>query len=279
MYLSSFCQRRASAGSDDPVLRDDGARSAPAAQLQPSQPPPHWDREQRSRVDIGPRRLLRNHPDHRNVGRGVTEQQEYSLVTTFDGVELRHYPTCTLAEITVDGPADKAGNVAFRPLVSYISGSNVTKAKLAMTAPVIQEPIASQEPTTLQQPSGEVLAMTAPVLQEDAGGQRWTVSFVLPGARARADYPQPTDPRVVLREVEGHYAAAIRWSGRWMTSNVDKNTERLLATIGRAGWRVTGAPRWARYNPPWTPAFARRNEIIVAVDPGPDAECGEQESR
>ena len=36
--------------------------------------------------------------------------------------------------------------------------------------------------------------MTAPVIQESAGAGQWTVSFVLPGARALADYPIPDDP-------------------------------------------------------------------------------------
>jgi hypothetical protein len=29
---------------------------------------------------------------------------------------------------------------------------------------------------------------------------------------------------------------------------------------------VVGEPIWARYDPPWTPWFRRRNEVLIAVD-------------
>lgn len=170
----------------------------------------------------------------------VTEQQNYVVVETRDGVERRHYPPCVVAEVRIDAPADKAGNIAFRPLVNYISGANRSTRKLAMTAPV---------------------------LQERAGEGSWVVSFVLPGEGDLADYPEPTDPAVSLRQVPAHDAAAVRYSGRWTTGNVDKHTAALLSTVAEAGWKVAGSPRWARYDPPWKPAFARRNEVIVPLEP------------
>ncbi|MFI0608556.1 MAG: hypothetical protein ACH37Z_11810 [Anaerolineae bacterium] len=35
--------------------------------------------------------------------------------------------------------------------------------------------------------------------------------------------------------------------------------------MARRGLVATGAPVWARYNPPITPWFLRRNEILVPV--------------
>jgi hypothetical protein len=186
----------------------------------------------------------------------VTEEQNYTVVETRNGIERRHYPPCVVADVTITAAADKAGNMAFRPLVSYISGANRGSRKLAMTAPV------------LQQPQGEKLAMTAPVLQEPAGSDAWVVSFVLPGAGAVDDYPEPTDPRVSLRQIAAHDAAAIGYSGRWTLGNVEKHTTTLLRAVKDAGWTVAGAPRWARYDPPWKPAFARRNEVIVPLAEG-----------
>ncbi len=188
----------------------------------------------------------------------MTEEQNYTVVEARDRIERRHYPPCVVADVTIQGPADKAGNMAFRPLVKYISGANRGSRKLAMTAPV------------LQQPEGEKLAMTAPVLQESVGQDSWVVSFVLPGAGTLADYPEPTDPRVRLRELPGHDAAAIRYSGRWTVGNVEKHTSALLSAVADAGWVTAGAPRWARYDPPWKPAFARRNEVIVPLASTPD---------
>ena len=188
----------------------------------------------------------------------MTEQQRYTVVESRDGVERRHYPQCVVADVSISGPADKAGNMAFRPLVGYISGANRGSSKLAMTAPVLQEP---HDATA----AGSSMAMTAPVQPESAGHDAWVVSFVLPGGGGLADYPTPTDPRVTLREVPAHDAAAIRYSGRWTESNVESYTARLMSAVERAGWAVAGQPRWARYDPPWKPAFARRNEIIVPL--------------
>jgi hypothetical protein len=183
----------------------------------------------------------------------VTEQQRYTVLETRNGIERRHYPPSVTASVTITAAADKAGNMAFRPLVDYISGNNLGSRKLAMTAPVLQEP------------QGTKLAMTAPVIQEPAADGSWVVSFVLPGAGAVADYPEPKNPAVTLRQNPAHDAAAIRYSGRWTTGNVERHTEALLRAVEELGWTAAGTPRWARYDPPWKPAFARRNEVIVPL--------------
>lgn len=183
----------------------------------------------------------------------VTEQQSYTVLESRNGVERRHYPPSVVADVTITAAPDKAGNMAFRPLVSYISGANRGSRKLAMTAPVLQEA------------KGEKLAMTAPVLQEAAGEGTWVVSFVLPGTGTIDEYPEPTNPHVTLRQLPAHDAAAITYSGRWTIGNVEKHTATLMRTIEDAGWTVAGSPRWARYDPPWKPPFARRNEVVVPL--------------
>ena len=183
----------------------------------------------------------------------MTEQQQYQVLESHGDVELRAYSDCVVADVVVTGSAEQAGSTAFRPLISYISGGNRSAESLDMTAPVIQEAVS------------EKLAMTAPVIQEEAGEGRWTVSFVLPGDRPLVDYPVPTDDRVSLRAVPGQTAAALRWSGRWTSGNVEKRTDELVRTMADAGWEAAGSPRWARFDPPWKPAFARRNEIVIPV--------------
>ena len=158
-----------------------------------------------------------------------------------------------VADVTVTGDVEQAGNSAFRPLVNYISGANQAQASLAMTAPVIQ------------QAAGERMAMTAPVLQKASGPRTWTVSFVLPGARPIADYPVPTNPQVTLRAFPAEHAAVLRWSGRWTAANLEQRTRQLRDVITEAEWQVVGEPRWARFDPPWTPPFLRRNEIVIPV--------------
>lgn len=183
----------------------------------------------------------------------MTEQQEYRVLEALGNVELREYPPCVVADVVASGSAEQAGSTAFRPLFQYISGANRSAEPLAMTAPVIQ------------QPTGERLAMTAPVTQEATGTDEWTVSFVLPAGRDLANYPVPTDQRVSLRAVPAETAAAIRWSGRWTASNVERRSQELRRVIAEAGWQISGEPRWARFDPPWKPPFLRRNEIVIPV--------------
>ena len=181
----------------------------------------------------------------------MTEQQEYRVMTGRGVVELREYAPCVVADVVVSGSAEQAGSAAFRPLFEYISGANHGVEPLAMTAPVIQ------------QPTSERLAMTAPVIQKAAGAGEWTVSFVLPAGRSLSEYPTPTNSRVSLRAVPGETAAAIRWSGRWTSSNIARRTQDLRSVMAEAGWQESGEPRWARFDPPWKPPFARRNEIVI----------------
>ena len=181
----------------------------------------------------------------------VVEQQRYRVIDTRGEAELRAYEPCVVADVVVTGDAEDAASAAFRPLFNYISGANAASTALAMTAPVLQEG------------TGERLAMTAPVIQEASGSRSWVVSFVLPGERSLADYPVPANPQVTLRAIPAHLAAALRWSGRWTTGNIERRTAELRMLMDQAGWQVTGEPRWARFDPPWTPPFMRRNEIVV----------------
>lgn len=183
----------------------------------------------------------------------MTEQQEYRVLESRGNVELREYAPCVVADVVVSGSAEEAASAAFRPLFEYISGANGGAESLAMTAPVIQ------------QPASERLAMTAPVIQEAAGPGEWTVSFVLPAGRSLSEYPAPVNPRVSLRAVPGETAVALCWSGRWTESNIARRTEELRQTMANSGWQAAGEPRWARFDPPWKPPFARRNEIVIPV--------------
>ena len=183
----------------------------------------------------------------------MTEQQAYRLLDAQGNVELREYAPCVVADVVASGSAEQAGSAAFQPLFEYISGANRGAEPLEMTAPVIQKP------------ASERLAMTAPVIQEAASPNEWSVSFVLPAGRSLSEYPVPSNPLVSLRAVPGETAAAIRWSGRWTASNIARRTEELRRAIAENGWKESGEPRWARFDPPWKPPFARRNEIVIPV--------------
>jgi hypothetical protein len=168
----------------------------------------------------------------------MTEQMPYTVVAKRDGYELRHYEPAILVQVTVTGDAQSAGSMGFGSLVRYISGDN--------------------EP-------GRKMAMTSPVLQESAHSSSHVVSFVLPANVSIDDIPKPRDARVSTVAVPARDMAARTYIGRWTQAKFEANAAELVAALSRDGMATAGAPSWARYDPPWTPPFLRRNEVLIEV--------------
>jgi hypothetical protein len=177
-------------------------------------------------------------------------------VQQFDGVEVRRYAPYVVAQVLVAGTAEQAGSEAFPILAGYIFGRNKGARRYDMTAPVTQ----AAAPVKLE--------MTAPVTQAPAAGG-YVVQFVLPKGVTLASAPEPIDPRVQLREVPGDRVAVIRYSGFWSQANYDEHLGKLQAALRAAQLRWTGEPTLARYNPPFTPWFLRRNEIWLTLEATP----------
>jgi hypothetical protein len=169
----------------------------------------------------------------------VTEQQKYRVVKRLDDLEIREYEACVLMQVTVNGDFTSAGSIAFRPLVNFISGSNDSRQKIAMTAPVIQEPVNNQE---------------------------HIVSFVLPAGMHPDDVPVPSDARVKMVAQPVHFAAARRFGGGWNENRFHEEGEHLLNAVKAAGLAPIGAIYWARFDPPWKPGFLKRNEAIIKIE-------------
>jgi hypothetical protein len=168
----------------------------------------------------------------------ATEEAAYTVVEKEDQFELRDYAPYILAETIVEGSLEDAGNKAFRPLFQYISGDGGTHGKVAMTAPVGQRP----------------------------AQDKWAVSFMMPAAYTLGTLPAPADPKITLRPVPARRVAAVRYSGFWSEKNYLRSKSQLDAWIRVRGFTVAGDAVWARYNPPFTPWFLRRNEILIPVD-------------
>ena len=98
----------------------------------------------------------------------MTERQKFDLVRKIDGIEIRKYHPCVMADVVVNSEYERAGNIGFRPLVSYISQNSI--------------------------------AMTAPVVQEQSTDNSWVVSFVMPAEMQINQMPLPKDAKVKLRE-------------------------------------------------------------------------------
>ena len=84
------------------------------------------------------------------------EEAKYKVVENEDKFEVRDYAPQIIAETTVKGSLEDAGDKAFSRLLQYISGNNSLNSKIAMTSPVGQQ----------------------------KSGDKWLVSFVMPAAYA-----------------------------------------------------------------------------------------------
>lgn len=164
------------------------------------------------------------------------EEPTYSLVTSWESpdIEIRDYDSRILATTRMT----EGQNSGFRVLAGYIFGGNENEQEIAMTAPVQR---------------------TMP------GEQEAEMAFVVPRGYSMEELPTPDDSRVEFREEPAYRAAVIRFSG-WVN---DKKAERywqtLITFLEEQGIQPVGDPTLNQYNPPWTPPFMRRNEIIVAV--------------
>jgi hypothetical protein len=180
------------------------------------------------------------------------EEPKYTVVRVYDTFEIREYAPYLVAEVTVPGPAEEAGNQGFRILAAYIFGKNRGERKISMTAPVAQAPA----PTKIE--------MTAPVTQA-AANDGYVVQFSMPSEYTLETLPEPLDPQVKLKEVSGGRVAVIRYSGTWTERNYKEHLEKLQRGVEAAGLRTTGSPIYSRYNAPFVPWFMRRNEIWLKL--------------
>ena len=186
----------------------------------------------------------------------ATEKLAYEVLETDGAIELRRVAAHVVAETFVEGDFEDVGSEGFRRLVGYIGGKNRSRSKIAMTAPGEQEA------------ASEKIAMTAPVDQVRSG-DRYRITFVMPARYELATLPEPTDPRVVLREEPARTVAAVRYSGFWSRSRYDEHEAELRAWLAARGLEAAGEAVWSRYDPPFMPWFLRRNEVVIPVADAP----------
>jgi hypothetical protein len=185
----------------------------------------------------------------------ATEEPLYTVTRSYEAFELRRYEPYLVAETVVAANAEEAGNAGFRLLAGYIFGRNQGARKIEMTAPVAQS--ATQTATKI--------AMTAPVAQV-AGTGGYAIQFALPREWTLATLPQPLDAAVTLRAMPARTLVVISYSGTWSLGHYAEQLQRLRDAMAAAGLSSQAAPVWARYDPPWTPWFLRRNEIWLEID-------------
>lgn len=179
------------------------------------------------------------------------ETPSYTVAAEQGPIQVRAYAPLLAAEVRVAGERKQAINAGFRLLADYIFGNNTAAAKVAMTAPVTQS-------------VSEKIAMTAPVTQSQAGAE-WVVRFIMPARYALQTIPKPNNPAVHLVEVPIQRFAAIRFSGFASDAKLAREENALRDYLAARNMRAAGPPVYAFYDPPWTPPFLRRNEILLPL--------------
>lgn len=165
----------------------------------------------------------------------MIEQPEYDLLEKDGNIEIRSYRGFNIAEIEKERGEDM--NSGFNDIFRYIGGDNEGGRKISMTAPVINE----------------------------ARGDKMTTSFVMPRSIPFEDLPEPSDPRVKIRRVEEGTYGAIRFSGVWSQEKFLRMSGHLKLWLESKGYEILSDVLVARYNPPFTPPFMRRNEILYEI--------------
>ena len=169
-----------------------------------------------------------------STSRAATETPKYDAVKTDGKFEIRDYPELMVATVPMKSDMDNS----FMTLFRFITGANEGKQKIEMTSPVL---IASEK---------------------DAR----TMSFIVPKATVEKGIPKPTGESVTVRKLEAARFVALRFSGRRSAETEGKAVGKLRAWMTAEKLEGKGEPVFAYYDPPWTPLFMRRNEVMLRIE-------------
>ena len=180
------------------------------------------------------------------------EKPDYKVIQSEQNIEIRKYEPMIIAEVEVDGKREDAIRNGFRLLADYIFGNNMVQQDITMTAPV-------------QQQESQKIAMTAPV-QQQSTGKSWRMSFVMPSKYSMDSLPKPNNDRVRLKEILTTKFVVVDFSGTNSNENIAEHEKQLLNYIEANKLKITGSPKYAFYNAPWTLPFMRRNEVMIEIN-------------
>ena len=170
------------------------------------------------------------------VTRAAYESAPYKVVRADGKFELRDYPALTVVETPMASANGSDGS--FMRLFRFITGANEGKQKIAMTTPVFM----SGSSTNL------------------------TMAFVLPAKMNNAAVPKPADGALTVRELPEGRFAVLRFSGGRNARNEAAALEGLQSWLERERLPALSGPVYGYFDPPWTPAFLRRNEVMLATE-------------
>ncbi|KAJ6817326.1 putative DUF21 domain-containing proteinisoform X2 [Iris pallida] len=193
------------------------------------------------------------------------ETVRYRILKRTSQYEIREVETegkpYYIAETTMPGKSgfDFTGaSQGFNVLAEYLFGKNTTSEQMEMTTPVITRKVQSD---------GEKMDMPTPVITKRAS-DNWKMSFVMP-SKYGANLPLPKDPSVRIEEVPQKIVAVTAFSGFVTDEDVKRKEAKLrndLKSDPQFRVKHDALVEVAQFNPPFTPPFMRRNEIVLEVE-------------
>ena len=174
------------------------------------------------------------------------EETSYRVLAANQIYEIREYDD----RIAVQTTQKNGQNGAFRKLFKYISGSNISSAKIDMTTPVTQS---------------VKIDITTPVTQRFQDG-KVIMKFFLPRKFQLKSAPEPLSEDLSIVLVKGGKYAVIKYGGRSTYKNFEKQSKLLLEALAADKIQAVDQPIKATFNGPLTPFFVRRNEAIVRIN-------------
>ncbi len=172
-----------------------------------------------------------------------TEEQPYTLIRKWEGIEFRTYPPAILASVSKNGKMMEVGNTGFRELAGYIFGGNDRSEKIAMTAPVVFVP-------------------------GDANSQLTEMSFVMPADKTMDKLPSPNSSTVRIHRSDTVHMAVLRFGGFANNSDIEDKAEELRQLLKKNKIRFTDRVVFMAYNPPFQ-LVGRRNEVAFELQEDP----------
>lgn len=181
----------------------------------------------------------------------IEKEPAYREIVKQGTKSIRSYSAYVIVKTQQMGDLRNDEKESFYKLFNYISGENEEQEKMPMTAPVLQG-----RPT-------QKIAIASPVLPYNKQG--WDMSFVLPQNYSPKNAPTPSDASLKLDYIPAQIVGVIRYSGAVNESRINSLFLELKQWLESQGYQVVSDLRSARYDPPFTLPFLRRNEIHVDV--------------
>lgn len=159
----------------------------------------------------------------------------FTVRSTDGPFEIRDYPALRVA---VTHSSQEGADNGFMRLFGYISGGNAASEKIAMTTPVLM-----------------------------MNGGTSEMAFVLPENFQTNQPPQPKESSIEIRQLPPTRFAVHRFSGGRSPERESEAQQRLEEWLKKVKMQSEGSPVFGYFDPPWTPTFLRRNEVMLRLTP------------